>query len=150
VASRESIVGTLVHRLIRASERLARASGSSAQLAIASGLLEPEERVASGDPSAIVVAALDAYRRFRLEPALMRLLNEGERVHELPFSLVEQGAIVRGAIDCLIRKPDGGVTVLEFKSGSPSADHRIQLDLYVRAARSMFPDARVEGRLVYL
>jgi RecB family exonuclease len=66
------------------------------------------------------------------------------------FSLADRGVVVRGVIDCLIRKCDGSVTVLEFKTGSPRELDRIQLELYVRAARSMFPDVPVDGRLVYV
>ena len=149
--SREAIVGTLVHRLIgTACDRLERAAGEAEQLAIAAGLLKSDERVAFENPSEIVAAALGAYRRLRLQPDLLRLLDEGQRVHEVPFSLADRGVVVRGVIDCLIRKCDGSVTVVEFKTGSPRELDRIQLELYVRAARSMFPDVPVDGRLVYV
>jgi ATP-dependent helicase/nuclease subunit A len=149
--SREAIVGTLVHRLIgTACDRLERAAGEAEQLAIAAGLLKSDERVAFENPSEIVAAALGAYRRLRLQPDLLQLLDEGQRVHEVPFSLADRGVVVRGVIDCLIRKCDGSVTVLEFKTGSPRELDRIQLELYVRAARSMFPDVPVDGRLVYV
>jgi hypothetical protein len=39
--------------------------------------------------------------------------------------------------------------VFEFKTGRPSPDHRAQLDLYVAAIRGLFPEATVEGRLIY-
>jgi ATP-dependent exoDNAse (exonuclease V) beta subunit len=148
--SRQSIVGTLVHRLIRAIDRLDRTREPSEQVAIAGRLLKPDEQATVESPSEIVIAAVEAYRRLRLDPELTRLLRDGQRAHEVPFSLSDDGVVVRGAIDCLIRNGDGSITVLEFKSGSPHADHRIQLQLYVRAARSMFPDVPVDGRLVYL
>lgn len=148
--SRGAIVGTLVHRLIRASDRLQRAADPAVQAAVAARLLKPDEAVTFERPSEIVSTALAGYRRLREQPEVTRLIDEGEHAHEVPFSIAEDGVVVRGAIDCLIRKPDGSIVVLEFKSGAPQTIHQIQLDLYVRAARSMFPDAPVEGRLVYL
>jgi hypothetical protein len=57
--------------------------------------------------------------------------------------------IFRGAIDCLIRRPDGSICVIEFKTGVPEASHQAQLDCYVRAATAMFPLATVVGRILY-
>ena len=80
--------------------------------------------------------------------------------YELPFSLRlatagEGGTpgppvVVRGSIDCLARRPDGTITVLELKTGRRRDWHQHQLDLYVRAARCLFPGVAVSGRLVYL
>jgi hypothetical protein len=41
------------------------------------------------------------------------------------------------------------VLVLELKTGKPLAEHRQQLDVYIGAARALFPGASVEGRLIY-
>ena len=57
--------------------------------------------------------------------------------------------IVRGSIDCLIQKPDGSITVVEFKTGRPRPSHERQLGLYVAAARMCFPDTMVDGTLIY-
>ncbi len=57
--------------------------------------------------------------------------------------------VLRGSIDCLIRKPDGSVLVIEFKSGQRQPAHQAQLDSYIEAAQLMFPGSRVEGRLIY-
>jgi hypothetical protein len=57
--------------------------------------------------------------------------------------------VIRGSIDCLIRSA-GQIQVLEFKTGSTVPEHEIQRDVYVRAARSMFPGLPVEGHLIYL
>jgi ATP-dependent helicase/nuclease subunit A len=61
----------------------------------------------------------------------------------------EDGVIVRGAIDCLIRRADGRWVVVEFKTGRPTAWHDAQLAIYVAAARALTGAAEVEGRLVY-
>ena len=59
------------------------------------------------------------------------------------------GAVLRGTIDCLIRTAPGRMTVLEFKTGRPRDEHRLQLDLYRRAAERLFPGMVVDARLVY-
>ena len=57
---------------------------------------------------------------------------------------------LRGVIDCVVTRPDGRLIVLEFKTGPAQPAHQIQLDAYVEAVRSMYPEREVEGRLVYL
>jgi RecB family endonuclease NucS len=59
---------------------------------------------------------------------------------------------VRGTIDCLIlNQTDGGakVVAVEFKTGRKRAEHQQQLDVYVAAARELFPGADVSGVLIY-
>ena len=43
----------------------------------------------------------------------------------------------------------GGVTVLELKTGKPVPEHEQQLEMYLTAARAMFPGTPVEGKLIY-
>jgi RecB family exonuclease len=57
--------------------------------------------------------------------------------------------VLRGVIDCVAVGPDGEVTVLDFKTGTPRAADAQQLASYVRAAQALFPGATVAGRLVY-
>ena len=147
--SREAAVGILVHRLIRESQRLASAESPEQQASVAAALLRIDETTAIETGTAIVTAALDAYHRLRDRPDVAPLLSAGQRFYEVPFSLVDGGVVVRGAIDCLVRLDNGTMLVLELKTGRPRPVHQIQLDLYVRAAQSMFPDCTVEGRLVY-
>ena len=61
----------------------------------------------------------------------------------------DAGVIVRGAIDCLVCRPDGRWVVVEFKTGRPTAWHDAQLAIYVEAARALTGAEEVEGRLVY-
>jgi len=81
------------------------------------------------------------------------LLASGRILHEAPFSMMttRDGSplVLRGAIDCLVQKDDGSIVVLEFKTGRPRPSHQRQLDLYVEAARALFPGAAVEGRVIY-
>ena len=138
--------GALLHRLIGASDRLERANIDE-QTALARDVLSRDQLDVS--PSALE-QAVDAWRRFRSRHDLAGLWRSGERYHEVPFSMRDGAAILRGTIDCLIRQPSGILLVLEFKTGLPQASHQIQLDTYIRAARSIFPDDNIEGKLVYL
>ena len=57
--------------------------------------------------------------------------------------------ILRGTFDCLVQRRDGGMTVLELKTGKPAPEHEQQLSMYLTAARALFPGTAVEGKLVY-
>jgi ATP-dependent helicase/nuclease subunit A len=152
VMTPERSLGSLVHRL------LARASVLDClpldeRTALAQKMFARELSSASVSPeagSAIVAAALAACESILQDPELATLFAHGDRFHELPFSCLDGKVTVRGKIDCLIRRGDGTIVIIEFKTGSPQRAHEIQLDLYVRAARSMFPNDVVEGRLIYL
>ena len=57
----------------------------------------------------------------RADPTCWPLLAAGTCYFEVPFSLRSPdgrpGDVVRGVIDCLVVRPDGSATVLEFKTG---------------------------------
>jgi RecB family endonuclease NucS len=75
------------------------------------------------------------------------------RFFEVPFATTATPGepVVRGTIDCLVRKADGGLLVVEFKTGRRRPIHQRQLDLYVEAARRLEPGATdVRGALLYL
>ena len=152
IPSRERTLGVLTHRLMAASAQIERASSRDERLAYARRLVS-EEHACSLDANAlteVLAAALCAYETLRTRDDIAALFSEAHCVYEVPFSLQEGDAIVRGSIDCLIRRRSGGVVVLEFKTGAPHESHRIQLDQYLRAVRSMYPDQSVEGQLIYL
>ena len=86
------------------------------------------------------------------QPAVAEWLESGERMYELPFSWMppgQPGRVLRGTIDCLVRRPDGSIVIVEFKTGLPSTSHHDQLDIYLQAAQSLFPGVAVTGRVVY-
>lgn len=93
--------------------------------------------------------AADAYRAICGRPDLRAIYEAGERLHEVPFTMRVDGAFVRGTIDCLVRSEADRMTVLEFKTGRPRDEHRLQLDIYRRAAERLFPGCAVDARLVY-
>jgi ATP-dependent exoDNAse (exonuclease V) beta subunit len=77
------------------------------------------------------------------------LLGSGRCSYEVPFSWRAGDVILRGTIDCLVEGDDGSITVIEFKTGAVRETHERQLDIYLRAARALYPQTRVEGALIY-
>ncbi len=139
------MTGTLVHRLFQQG-----ASPADNDLARARRLLRPEEQSAMDDVEETVAAAVRCWRAMHGREDVSMLLSGGRRLHEVPFSFrMTEGVVLRGTIDCLVECGDGRVVVLEFKTGRPRASHQQQLDLYVRAARALYPGADVGGLLVY-
>jgi len=57
--------------------------------------------------------------------------------------------VLRGTIDCLVRRPDGSIVVIQFDTGAPSSADAARLDLCVRAARALFPGSPVSGGVVH-
>jgi ATP-dependent helicase/nuclease subunit A len=153
-----ALVGRLVHRLFQA-RAATRAANPDELAALAATLLRPEESLTIAAPGDICRHAADLYVRLAGQPEVLALMAEGECLFEVPFSLrqpsspdvstTSPGTIVRGAIDCLIRRVSGEIIVLELKTGAPRVSHERQLALYVDAACALFPDAPVRGLLVY-
>jgi ATP-dependent helicase/nuclease subunit A len=144
------VVGRLVHRLLQFT-KTEDGSDPAALARRAAALLTSDERGTVEDAQATVHAALHALRAIRARPDVTELLESGEARYEVPFSMAdgEAATVLRGTIDCLVRRPGGGFTVLEFKTGAPRVAHERQLALYVRAVEQLFRGAKVEGLLVY-
>jgi ATP-dependent helicase/nuclease subunit A len=143
----ERALGTLVHRLI---ERYGFEAGPR-HADVAAGIdafLDVEERLSIENVEDLAARAIELHRLICAR-ADVRALSDGERLHEVPFTMHENGVILRGTIDCVVRRPDGSLTVLEFKTGKPRPEHRVQLEVYKRAAERAFRAARVDAWLVY-
>jgi len=155
-----TLAGRLVHRLLQFSDQ----SDEEDQLmSVAHALIRPQELSGVDDVRTTVQEAVRMYKAIRSRPELSPLISYpsagpaagtprlSECLFEVPFSLRRAGdfAILRGSIDCLTRDADGRVTVFEFKTGRPKPEHQTQLEIYLSAARVLFPGAPVEGRLVY-
>lgn len=144
----DRLVGTAVHRLIErhgfgghvSEEDLLRAVD-----AILDGI-DPTEPL---DLPRLATRAVRAYKAVCAREDVRALCDAGERFHEVPFAMHEHGRVLRGTIDCVVRRADGSIAVLEFKTGKPRAEHRVQAELYRRAAEHLFAGARVEALLVY-
>ncbi|HJR58422.1 MAG TPA: UvrD-helicase domain-containing protein [Vicinamibacterales bacterium] len=150
--SRDSaLVGILVHRLFQASSR-GMASDADPRAAVMS-LVRADERAVTANLDRVVASALEIWERFCGRDDVVALMRSADVIAEVPFSMRvdERGevAVVRGTIDCLAIVPDGSITVVELKTGGRRDAHQRQLEVYVRAARALFPGARVEGRLIY-
>ena len=149
--SRNLTAGTLVHRLFQSRRRPG--ADPTAELAFARTLLSPDERVDTDAVDPIVSEAVTTWRGFAGRADVSTLLSSGRVMHEVPFSLStrrdNEPVILRGTIDCVVEAADGSVVIVEFKTGRSNPSHQRQLDLYVEAASTLFPGARVVGRLIY-
>jgi ATP-dependent helicase/nuclease subunit A len=145
-----SLTGTLVHRLFERAGAALAGDGDriAAELRL---LLRDEESVEAGDSEELFTRAREAYLALCAQPILSEALEGGDALFEVPFSVrpAASQTILRGTFDCLIRRRDGGVTVLELKTGKRAPEHGQQLAAYLTAARALFPGASVDGKLVY-
>jgi len=141
-------VGRLVHRAWQAD--LDAAAGTDALVAQMETLVTDEDRAGADSLAAALATAAGAYSALAARDDVRTLLAGGVRDHEVPFSLrLDEGVIIRGVIDCLVRSASG-LTVLELKTGGPVPEHEAQLDLYVRAAEALSGGRPVSGRLIYV
>ena len=146
-AAAARLTGTLVHRLFR---RIAPIDDEPALLRQTAALIDSEERAAIPDIASFVARTASTYAAMRVRDDVRAIFENGEPLFEVPFSWrVESGDVLRGAIDCLVARRDGSVVVVDFKTGREQPGHREQLDVYVKAASTLFPGRRVEGVLLY-
>lgn len=154
-----AMVGTIVHRLFQVGRQDASPDvGWLAERARA--FVTGRDDAIGANSAEVAAAAVEAFLRLRRRTDVASLVDDTVCEYELPFSLrlaapggggtTGPPVVVRGSIDCLARRPDGTTTVLELKTGRRRDWHQHQLDVYVRAARCLFPGMAVEGRLVYL
>ena len=150
--SSRSLTGTLVHRLFERCGPSLAVGARDQEIAEELGrLIRDEEAVDAGDVEQVFDQSRRAYLALCGQPTLLQALESGDALFEVPFSVrpASSQMILRGTFDCLILGRDGGVTVLELKTGKPAPEHGEQLEMYLTAARAMFPGTHVEGMLVY-
>ena len=147
VPAADRLLGTLVHRMLQRA--IDPSAAAEEMTAAARALALDEELAAVEDLDRALADAVATYRAIAARGDVAALLTSGERLHEVPFSLRRAGQLLRGTIDCLVMRPDGSVAVVEFKTGRRRAEHQAQLDVYVEAARGLFPGADVRGVLIY-
>ena len=142
------LVGLLVHRLLqRFGMTMIVDEGTLASTV--ETLLRRERHVEAATDPEMTRETIARFRALREHGELRTEYEAGEVYHEVPFSFFADGCIVRGAIDCLIRRADGSVRILEFKTGRRRDEHQRQAELYRRAAAAVFPDAPVAVDVVY-
>jgi ATP-dependent helicase/nuclease subunit A len=143
----ERLLGTIVHRLLQ----VLGTSGTEASdvRAVALQLLRPAETAGVADRDAFAARAAAVYAALCAHPDVRGLYAASEILHEVPFTLLHEGAVVRGTIDCLVCTGPGRVSVLEFKTGRPRPEHAGQVALYTTVAGQLFPGADVSQKLIY-
>jgi len=153
------LAGRLAHRLFQFGS----ADDSAVGPARARQLLRAEEWESATEPDRVVADGLALFRALRDRDEVRRILASGRCDYEVPFSLivapplaaelglpaVDAPARVRGAIDCLVERPDGTLVVLDFKTGRPRAEDALQLRVYERAVALAYPGSVVEAFVVY-
>jgi ATP-dependent helicase/nuclease subunit A len=144
----DRLIGTIVHRVLERHGLGATLASHDVQRLVPQ-LLDPDELIDAIDLKTIARRAAASYAAICSRDDVRELYARGTCLHEVPFTMATDVGIVRGTIDCLVRRPDGGITILEFKTGRTRAEHRTQLELYARAARHLFPDAAIDALLVY-
>ena len=155
-AGAQPILGLLVHRLFQhlahdalpSREDLVRSAHAmlSSSERAALQVSDADEALAA---SALVASAVDAIAAIRSDPRIQPLLGEGHRwLHEVPFSMMAEGAMLRGVVDLLVEREDR-VAVIEIKTGTVRPEHQRQLDLYRAAAERLFPGRATDAFLVY-
>jgi ATP-dependent helicase/nuclease subunit A len=142
------LVGRLVHRLL-ARFPPGRAVDEATVLATVQALVTDEERAQVPELDAAIARAVALHRRLASRPDVRALFAEGTAAFEVPVSLVQDGRVLRGTIDCLIRRPDGALLVIEVKTGPPRPEHQRQLDAYLGAIQALGPAIRATGCLVH-
>lgn len=143
----DRLIGILVHRLLQragfgadqSDEQIRRLAQTTFSAVSAAELV---------DADAVIPEAVARFRQILSQADVCALYRQGQPLHEVPFTMLADGRLVRGTIDCLIISDDR-VTVLEFKTGRPRPEHRTQAEVYRAAAQALFPAKQVESRLVY-
>ncbi len=141
------LVGRLVHRLLARFP-----PGSAAQEATvhatAATLVSDEERALVPELAATIARAALLHRRLISRPDVIALFADATAVFEVPVSLVQDGRVLRGTVDCLLRRPDGALVVIEVKTGPPRPEHQRQLEAYLAAIQALGSGIRATGCLV--
>ncbi|MDA1093625.1 MAG: UvrD-helicase domain-containing protein [Acidobacteria bacterium] len=162
VAGSGAMVGRLVHRMLQRAGETGGVTDADLESHVVH-VMNSEER-ARPDVQELTVESAAVFRRAMKRADVAEILR-AHCVFEVPFSMrldhlhphsdfaahdTGEPIVIRGTIDCLQRRPDGGLRVIELKTGGQRPHHERQLALYVDAVRAMFPEAVVDGTLVYL
>ena len=127
-------LGTEVHRLIEERSR------GISPYPEESELDEPGEVTGPG----VMTSLLDHWEGSGYAERELATLPSGEPMIELPFTLrLQDGRIVRGRIDAVYTTEDGGLEIVDFKSGKRFEPGELdQLDVYARAlnANGLIPE----------
>jgi ATP-dependent helicase/nuclease subunit A len=146
----DSLTGILVHRLFQFTGLLTGAPSRAEVVDAARRLIRETELAAVADAGGAAGQAAEIWLAMKDREDVFLAL-EGRRYYEVPFSIQfdDVPPVLRGTIDCLVQRADGSMVVVEFKTGQARESHQQQLDIYVEAARRLFPAVAVTGVLLY-
>ena len=144
------LLGTLVHRLLALQQRPEVTQPEEIGRRLRE-IAQATESVALDENDHALSDAVTLYQSIAGQDEVVQLLQQ-PCIHEVPFSFFLPGEtprVMRGMVDCLVREDETCVAVVEFKTGKPRDEDRVQLEAYLQAARMFFPDLQVRGRLIY-
>ena len=138
-------IGTEVHRIIEERSR------GIAPFAAEEELDEPSETAEPG----VISGMLARFEELGYADRKIARLPSGEPMIELPFAMKKDGRIIRGRIDAVYETDDGGLEIVDFKTGRrfEKKDGTDQLDLYADALQhqgSIRGGAEVERTYAFL
>ncbi|MFN7979672.1 MAG: UvrD-helicase domain-containing protein [Vicinamibacterales bacterium] len=142
-AEREAarVLGSLVHRALAAGALTASDGDRVALVDAAAGHLDADVRV----------RAVETVARLAAQAEVRELISGADVQHEVPFSWRDaHGATLRAVADAVVRRPDGRVTVLEFKTGAAREADERQLASYAEGLRRLLPETPIDGRIIRL
>ena len=82
---------------------MSRAGALANYARVAVAQLRPDETAGVADRDDFAARAADVYGALCAHPDVRGLYAASEILHEVPFTLLHEGAVVRGTIDCLVR-----------------------------------------------
>jgi ATP-dependent helicase/nuclease subunit A len=141
------LVGRLVHRLLQRFGMAADVDKDVLESTVERWL--HAEAVAALAGRDVLCDALAWFETLRRHELVREEYQTGEVFHEVPFVFADDGQILRGAIDCLIRRRDGSILLLEFKTGRRRDEHVQQAEVYRRAVASVFPTDPIAVKVLY-
>jgi hypothetical protein len=144
------LLGTIVHRLFQRA--LDGALDVHAVAELVPRVVRAEEWVDVADRAGLAAGAAAVYVALRGRPDVVAALESGTCRYEVPISYVPSdrpAELVRAVVDCVVFTPDGGATILEFKTGARRAEHDAQGALYARAVAGAMGLDRVNVRILY-
>lgn len=141
-------VGTICHQAL---ERLLMRRAPDAASAV-------RQAAASAGLPLRVQDALSVLEPFCQSALFAELINSQTLACEMPFALAEPDGVKSGVIDAVLRRADGTVWVVDFKTDRAPAGgadkllekYRPQLEVYKRAAEKIFAGERVICSAVFL
>ena len=149
-ADEPRLLGTIVHRLF--ARGLALSQSAEDRRAAPRASVSAAELADVPSPAALCDRAVAVFVALRGAPMSGRPWTGAAvitRCH-LPTSRpTSPDVLVRGAVDCLVERPDGRLVVLEFKTGRPRAWHEAQAALYVAALERALGTKAISAQIVY-